>query len=131
MVTSRGTGRGERFPENMLPEIILSGVERRLIRVEERFDKVSDHLHSVEVKVSSMDARIDALDKKIDSIESKLDTFATKDGLSALEVKIDTRFDALDSKFATKDDINRMFYKGVVILGILFGGLISFYEFAS
>ena len=89
-------------------------VDKRIDQVEKRIDQVEKRIDQVEKRIDQVDKRIDQVHKRIDQVEKRIDQVDKR--IDHVEQRFETRFDAIDRRFAR---LHTLMMSGFSILAIL------------
>ena len=92
----------------------IDQVEKRIDQVEKRIDQVEKRIDQVEKRIDQVDKRIDQVHKRIDQVEKRIDQVDKR--IDHVEQRFETRFDAIDRRFAR---LHTLMMSGFSILAIL------------
>ena len=82
-------------------------VDKRFEQVDKRFDQVDKRTDQVEKRIDQVERRIDQVDKRIEQVDKRI---------NHIEQRFETRFDAIDQRFAR---LHTLMMSGFSILAIL------------
>ena len=89
-------------------------VDKRIDQVEKRIDQVEKRIDQVEKRIDQVEKRIDQVHKRIDQVEKRIDQVDKR--IDHVEQRFETRFDAIDRRFAR---LHTLMMSGFSILAIL------------
>ena len=85
----------------------MAFAERRFDQIDKRFDQVDKRIDQVEKRIDQVEKRIDQVEKRIDQVDKRVDH---------IEQRFETRFDAIDRRFAR---LHTLMMSGFSILAVL------------
>lgn len=89
-------------------------IDKRFDQVDKRIDQVEKRIDQVEKRIDQVEKRIDQVDKRIDQVEKRIDQVDKR--IDHIEQRFETRFDAIDRRFAR---LHTLMMSGFSILAIL------------
>ena len=85
----------------------MAFAERRFDQIDKRFDQIDKRFEQVDKRFEQVDKRTDQVEKRIDQVDERIDH---------VEQRFETRFDAIDQRFAR---LHTLMMSGFSILAIL------------